>query len=81
MDAASINAAIAEHGAAKVYAAATKHMAGQQPDLSSLGLRPKTLRDVYDALSEAYNQLGEADKAIDAAQTSAALKRFEGRSQ
>lgn len=74
----NINDAIAQHGAQAVYAAATKHIEGAKPDLSSVGLTPKTLRDVYDAMSAAYAQLGDAAKVIDAAQTSAALKRFEG---
>lgn len=78
MEANTVRAAIAAHGAQAVYDAATRHMAGAKPDLCDMGLSPATLGDVYDALSSAYAELGEAARAIDAAKTSAALKRFEG---
>lgn len=75
----TIRNAIAVHGAQAVYDAATRHMAGDKPDLSEMGLHPATLGEVYDALSAAYAELGEAARVIDAAKTTAALKRFEGK--
>lgn len=71
-----IDQAISLHGAKAVYAAASKHMAGDKINgLVSVGLTAKTMGDVFRIQSAAHAQMGEADKAIDAADASAALSR------
>lgn len=69
-----ISEAIQKHGAKAVYEAAHRHAAGDRAQgLESVGLAPKTMRDVWDAISSAYAQMSEAERAIENAQASSRL--------
>jgi len=73
------NAAIKQYGATAVYAAAHRHAAGDVArGLRSVGLRPGTMADVWEAMSAAYNAMTEAEKAIEAASASSALHQMPG---
>jgi len=73
---AMINEAIRQHGARAVYEAAHRHAAGDtKRGLERVGLVPKTMGDVWGALSEAYAQMGDADRAIENAQASARIEQ------
>lgn len=61
----SIEQAIAQHGAAKVYAAAHQHMAGNRAHLSEMGLEVKTMGDVWWIMSAAFKQMSPLEKAQD----------------
>jgi hypothetical protein len=69
----NIQSAISKHGAAAVYAAAHQHAAGHQT-LPAVGLQPRTLADVWEIMSAAYAALDPAGRAIENAQSSAALE-------
>lgn len=71
-----ISAAIRKHGAKAVYDAAHRHSSGDpRHGLESVGLAPKTMRDVWDAMSEAYAQMSESDRAIENALASSRLEQ------
>lgn len=73
----NIQKAIQEHGARAVYEAATAHMAGDTArGLASVGLSADTMGQVFAVQTEAYKQMGEADKAIDYAQAGAQLEQI-----
>jgi len=66
--------AIQKHGAKAVYDAAHRHAAGDKTHgLECVGLAPQTMRDVWDAMSAAYSQMSEAERAIENAQASSRL--------
>lgn len=71
-----IQTAIQHYGARAVYAAANAKMSGDGTKLAAMGLDTKTMGDVYAIQSEAYKQLGDADKAIDHADVSARLTQI-----
>jgi len=68
----AIQTAIQTHGARAVYAAANKAFAGNRSALASMGLQVVDLSDINAIQTEAFRQLGDADKAIDFASASAA---------
>lgn len=69
-------AAINQHGAAAVYAAAHRHAAGDSArGLRTVGLRPATMADVWDVMSAAYAAMTDAERAIEAASASSALEQ------
>lgn len=73
----NIQKAIQEHGARAVYEAATAHMAGDTArGLALVGLSADTMGQVFAVQTEAYKQLGEADKAIDYASAGAELDQI-----
>lgn len=73
-----IQSAIRQHGAKTVYDAAHRHMAGDKVrGLASVGLAAENMGDVVSVSSAAYKEMGPAAQAIDSAQATAALKRFE----
>lgn len=66
--------AIKKHGARAVYDAAHRHAYGDMArGLESVGLAPKTMRDVWDAMSSAYAHMSESDRAIENAQASSRI--------
>lgn len=74
-----IKAAINQYGAAAVYAAAHRHAAGDMArGLRSVGLRPSTMGDVWEAMSAAYAAMTDAERAIEAASASSALHQTPG---
>lgn len=73
----TIQRAIQDHGAKAVYQAATAHMAGDKVNgLAKVGLSATTMGEVFAIQTEAYKQMGEADKAIDYAMASAELEHI-----
>ena len=69
-----INAAISQHGAAAVYAAAHRHAAGDARGLRTVGLHPATMGDVWEVMSAAYSAMTDAERAIEHASASSALE-------
>ncbi len=70
----NIAAAIQQHGAAAVYAAAHRHASGDTSrGLRSVGIQPETMADVWSAMSVAYNAMTDAERAIEAASASSDL--------
>ena len=71
--------AISQYGAAAVYAAAHRHAAGTAArGLRTVGLQPQTLAEVWDAMSAAYGAMTDAERAIEAASASSALRQTPG---
>ena len=71
----NIAAAIQQHGAAAVYAAAYRHAAGEVArGLRSVGLAPKTMADVWDVMRAAHEAMTDAERAIEAASASSSLE-------
>lgn len=68
-----IGDAILEHGALAVYNAAAAHMT-DSASLHAVGLQPETLGDVNRALSVAYQRMTDAERAIENAAASSALR-------
>lgn len=67
--------AINTYGAEAVYVAAHRHMGGDaRGGLATVGLQPRTMGDVWRAMSAAYAALGSAARALDCAQAPAALE-------
>lgn len=66
---AKIQAAIQMHGARAVYAAANLRFSGDSSKLAAMGLDAPTLADANEIQSEAFRQMGAADRAIDLACT------------
>ena len=58
---------IQTHGARAVYAAANKAFSGDRSALVKMGLRVVNMADINAIQTEAFKQLGPADKAIDLA--------------
>lgn len=67
IDQKAIAAAIRQHGARKVHKVANAAFANRAA-LQTIGLHADNMADVNAVQSEAFRQLGEADKAIDYAQ-------------
>lgn len=73
----TIAKAIQLHGASAVYKAAHRHMAGDKKNgLSTVGLSVTTMGEVYDILSAAYAEMGDAARAIDYADSTATLAQI-----
>lgn len=72
----ALNQSIQTHGAQAVYNAASQHMADGKT-LAQVGLRANNMGDVWRIQSEAYAQLGDGAKIIDAAKTQAQLDAFD----
>ncbi len=68
-----ILAAIRTHGARAVYAAANARFAGDRSKLQAVGLIATDLATANEIQTEAFHQLGAADKAIDLASASSKL--------
>lgn len=69
--------AIRKYGAQAVYTAANHHAAGNaQCGLVTVELEAKNMGDVFAIQSAAYAELGDAAKAIDYAQATAALSKL-----
>lgn len=68
-----IQSAIQQHGARAVYAAANLRFAGDRSKLAALGLAAPTLADAGEIQSEAFRQMGAADRAIDLASATSKL--------
>lgn len=67
-----------KHGPKAVYDAAHRHMGGDKVrGLASVGLAAVNMGEVVQVASRAYDQLGPAAQAIDYAQATAELSRFE----
>ena len=67
-----------KHGPKAVYEAAHRHMGGDKVrGLASVGLAAVNMGEVVHVSGLAYAQLGPAAQAIDHAQATAALDRFE----
>lgn len=62
-----IQTATRTHGARAVYAAANKAFGGNRSALVAMGLQVADLADINAIQTEAFRQLGPADKAIDLA--------------
>lgn len=71
----TLNQSIQAHGAQAVYNAASQHMVDGKA-LTSVELQAKNMGDVWRIQSEAYAQLGEAAKVIDAAKAQSQLDAF-----
>lgn len=71
----AIDAAIITYGAAAVYQAATRHMAGQSGGLETVGIAPVTMGDVWAAQSAAYALMTDTERAIDYAQATSMLAK------
>lgn len=63
----AVQTAIQTHGARAVYAAANKAFAGDRSALVKMGLHVANMADINAIQTEAFRQLGPADKAIDLA--------------
>jgi len=68
-----IQSAINEHGAQAVLEAAKKQMAGDTDQFAAMGFIPESMGCVYKVMTVAYEQMGEAARAIDYAKTQAEL--------
>lgn len=69
--------AIRLHGASAVYQAAYRHMGGNTArGLSTVGLSARTMADVNAILSAAYAKMGDSARAIDYADSTAALSKI-----
>lgn len=78
MDKAIIQAAINKHGAKKVRDAAHARMGGDKgAALLAVGLVADNLAQAVTIADLAYNNLGPAGQALDFAQATAALQRFD----
>lgn len=71
---ADIAEAIRTHGARRVYAVANAAFTNRA-ELHAIGLQAENMGDVNAIQSAAFKELGPADKAIDLAQTTAAMQR------
>lgn len=69
------SAAISQHGAVAVYAAAHRHAAGDKArGLATVGIYPKTMGDVWDIMRAAHEAMTDAERAIEAASASSAME-------
>ena len=72
-------AAISQYGSAAVYTAAHRQAEGDAArGLRTVGLQPATMADVWAAMSAAYAAMTDAERAIEAASASSALKQTPG---
>ena len=82
MDKTIIQSAINAHGAKAVREAAYKRMGGDKgATLSGMGLSAPTIADAVRIADMAYAQMGDAAQAIELAQATAALDRFDSTQQ
>lgn len=78
MNKADIQSAINKHGAKTVREAALARMGGDKGSaLQKVGLAAENLAEAMEIADMAYDNLGSAAQAIDYAQATAALKRFD----
>ena len=63
----AVQTSIQTHGARAVYAAANNAFAGNRAVFVAMGLQVANLADINAIQTEAFKQLGPADKAIDLA--------------
>ena len=68
-----VQAAIQQHGAKAVYEAANRRFARDPSKLAAMGLYAPTLADASEIQSEAFRQMGAADRAIDLASATSKL--------
>jgi hypothetical protein len=75
-----VQQAIVRFGAVQVHDAAIKKMGGDASLFDQMGFVPLNLGDVYRVLTIAYEEMGEASRAISYAKTQAELNDFEKKS-